>query len=97
MTEIEKPHIMAIVFTGVVMVIMIGYLFISGFLAAGSENSIETFPVSNPLVDQNCSLNYYPSGAMSVLYYNGSAWNALTAANYTVSGKTVWVNSSALV
>jgi hypothetical protein len=56
----------------------------------------ETFEVTNPAIDQECTLQNTPSEITRVEQYEGSAWEDIDSGDYSLAGRVVTVDSSAL-
>lgn len=87
------------------LVITIGVMALVGVIvldsldqaSEGTASSIETFNVGNSSVNKTITLDYTPEGdTFTVRYHNGTAWKTIPATDYTLSGKTLTVNATAM-
>lgn len=87
--------IVALSVIGYVGIVLLDTLDETGEDVATSE---DTFSVGDPDSDKVCSLSYDPEGEddFTVRYYNGTGWKTLTSSDYTLSGSTLTVSSSAM-
>lgn len=57
----------------------------------------QTYPVSDPTVDQQCILAYEPDDtSLIVTQYNGNEWLSVSSTWVSVNGKAVTVDSNGL-
>lgn len=72
-------------------------LFIAGDLHDhGRTDASESFTVTDTDSDKVCLLEREPDETPVVQYYNGTAWSTLSSSDYTLSGSTLTVKSSAM-
>ena len=82
---------------GMVTLILMVVFFAAGTIVDQSGASErETFTVDDVSSDQTCHLDRTPSSVTLVEYYNGTAWDSLTNADYTVTNNIVTVDASAM-
>ena len=61
----------------------------------GIKAQTDEYTVSDPTIDRTCNLTYSPSGLV-VRWHNGTGWQVLTAAEYTLTGQTLVVTAAAM-
>jgi len=61
-----------------------------------SRTQVETFSVADPSVAKQCKLNYGIESITSVEQYDGYAWHAVGAGDYSITGQTVTVQPSGM-
>jgi len=90
------PKIVGVV-VAIGFIILVGVIVLDGMDIASSVNNDESFTVTDPGVDKVCGLSYDPvESSLVVRYYNGTAWSTLASSEYTLSGSTLTVKSSAM-
>jgi hypothetical protein len=94
--EIKSPSALIAVVFGMIFFAVIGILLVFYISDSGTEDVVEDYIVTDPSLDKSCDLKNPPDEVHSVMYYNGTAWTTLTAADYTLSGSTLTVKASAM-
>lgn len=91
-----STKIMAVVVA--VMLIAVGFFVIAVFVMnTGTVSSTtETFPVTNPSVDQTITLSYTPSAEPTVWQYNGISWNLVSATFVSYNNRQLTVLAGGL-
>jgi len=56
----------------------------------------ETFPVSDPSVNNRVTLEYSPTSIVLIEQYNGFSWNTIPSSGYDVFGKEVEIDKNYL-
>ena len=81
-----------LIFTGV------GVTLVGDLADVGETSCVERFGVSDPTVDKTCNLDYTVVSVegLVVRYFNGTGWSVLTSGEYSLSGDSVVVDSSAM-
>ena len=93
-----KKYVMIIgMVVAIGVIVIVGISLVDSMGTASDVSNTETFEVNDPNTDKTCSLEYDAvDSSMVVQYYNGTTWTTLTAADYTLSGSTLTVKSSAM-
>ena len=88
------------VILAVAIVVAVGFTILSAtYTGLGSDgvSYIDTFPVTNPSVDQIVNLSYTPdSSTVVVEQYNGFNWLTVGSTYVSISGDQVTVSSGGL-
>jgi len=97
MIEENTPQvILAVVITMIILGVGTFAFFIITSEIGYTERQTETFTVTNPAVDQSLELNWLPDSIVSVEQYNGFIWQTVSSTHYTLTGRTLVVDSDGL-
>lgn len=93
----DMPQVVMSV-TVVMIILAVGvFAFYTVYSELGyTTQQTQTFAVSNPGVDQTVTLEYTPTGIVSVEQFNGVGWFTLAAACYNANQRTVTVSNVCL-
>jgi len=96
----DKAMMAIIVFVALGITAFIGIVIVDNLDEVGQDvaEDQETFNVDNSSTDKTCNLRYdpYETTTFTVEYYNGTGWQTLTAADYTLTGNVLVVKASAM-
>lgn len=96
-----SPAKVAVVILSLVIATGIGISIISesfaGMGSAGASHT-ETFTVTNPTIDQECTLENTPDvTTVTVSQFNGIAWDTVASTYVSVDGDVVTVDADGLI
>ena len=92
--DLNLKLVFGIIMGAVVLLVVLSMLYSA--LSVGATYT-ETFAVTDPSLDQNCTLGHTPDAStVSVEQYTGSAWESIGSGDISISGDVVTVDDGAL-